>query len=93
MRFTTESKSVYEVDLANKRMRRLSGEKDPTPRSGKDGEWKVFEYIFPEKLEIGKNVIFGWDPKTTPLLKNSDVGSPVTITSQIISVFEDDQIN
>lgn len=93
MRFTTESKSVYEVDLANKRMRRLSGEKDPTPRSGKDGEWKAFEYIFPEKVEVGKSVIFGWDPETTPPLKDSEVGSPITITSPVISVVEDNLIN
>lgn len=40
--YITESGSVYEVDHDNKRVRRLSGVKDPTPRQGKDGEWKTY---------------------------------------------------
>lgn len=34
--------SVYELDLEGKRMRRLEGENDPTPRQGPDGEWKTY---------------------------------------------------
>lgn len=46
MKYVTECGSLYEVDHANNRIRRLSGLKDPTPRQGKDGEWKNFHAIY-----------------------------------------------
>jgi hypothetical protein len=58
MRFTTASGSVYEVDTEAKKIRRLNGKKDPTPRQGKDGEWR--EYINDLSVEMGKNVWIQW---------------------------------
>jgi len=40
---TTDSGSVYELDEDQKRIRRLSGAKPPTPRQGSDGEWRQYE--------------------------------------------------
>ena len=45
--FATESGSLYELDPANRRVRRISGERAPTPRQGTDGEWKTYESWMP----------------------------------------------
>jgi hypothetical protein len=37
----TETGSLYEFDTEGKRVRRLSGVKNPTPRQGADGVWKL----------------------------------------------------
>lgn len=58
MKFTTETGSVYEFDLENKRVRRLVGIKDPTPRQGTDGEWKEFEWATDPR--VGQQVLICW---------------------------------
>lgn len=54
MIYKTESGSVYQVDAKGKRVRRLTGVKEPTPRQGQDGEWKTFydmrTDLFPGRL-------------------------------------------
>jgi hypothetical protein len=60
MIFYTESQSAYEVDLQNKRVRRLRGAADPTPRQGKDGEWKEYTDISP--IVVGLSVAIFWAP-------------------------------
>lgn len=42
MLYETETGSIYEVDEANKRIRRLTGKGNPTPRMGLDGEWREY---------------------------------------------------
>lgn len=42
MFFKTKSGSVYELDAAAKRIRRLHGEHPATNIQGKDGEWKPY---------------------------------------------------
>lgn len=58
MRFTTMSGSVYEVDTEAKKIRRLNGKKDPTPRQGKDGEWRG--YLGELTIQVGESVWISW---------------------------------
>lgn len=58
MKFTTRSGSTYEVDSAAKKIRRLNGKKDPTPRQGKDGEWR--EYLNDISVKVGEPVWIQW---------------------------------
>lgn len=58
MRFTTVSGSLYEVDQENKKIRRLNGNADPTPRQGKDGEWRG--YLNDLHIEVGQSVVIAW---------------------------------
>lgn len=86
MIFTTESGSAYEVDTIKRRVRRLRGVTDPTPRQGKDGEWRAFKGM--SAVAPGRSVVFSWDPETTPLLPGSDSGSlPATVTSPVKEIF------
>ena len=39
--------STYEVDEEEKKIRRINGLNDPTPRMGEDGVWKSYEKIHP----------------------------------------------
>jgi hypothetical protein len=41
----TASNSVYEIDEANKKIRRLKGERDATPYFGVDGEFRAYQSI------------------------------------------------
>ncbi len=83
---------MYEVDLANKKCRRLMGEANPQPRQGKDGEWKSYSSIMPEKPIRGSQVLFIWDRSDTPLLEGTPEGfTPSTITSVVVGTIEDEQ--
>lgn len=90
MFFKTETGSTYEVDLKEKKIRRVLGIDDPTPRQGKDGEWKTFKSLLIEK---GEPAYIMWDPKTTPLLEESVGGYPATVTSIVVDIIEDSNIN
>jgi hypothetical protein len=57
MKFNTLNSS-YEVDTANKRVRRLCGVNDPTPSQGKDGEWRAYESCW--NIEVGHCANFVW---------------------------------
>lgn len=50
--------SVYEIDYAHQRIRRLEGRNNPTPRQGVDGEWKRYAAISP--LIVGLPVRIVW---------------------------------
>lgn len=58
MRFTTISGSTYEIDAIAKKIRRLNGKADPTPRQGKDGEWQV--YLNDITVQKGEPVWIQW---------------------------------
>ena len=83
MKFETESGSLYEVDEEANKVRRLIGVKDPTPRQGKDGEWK--SYMEHTPVVVGKGVVFLW--ATAGIVGRS------TITSLVKRVLDDDQSN
>jgi len=59
MTFKTESGSVYEVDHAKSRVRRISGTHAPTSSQGPDGEWREFHIAF---VELGYPAYFEWIP-------------------------------
>lgn len=74
MRFNTRNSS-YEVDVANKRVRRLCGVNDPTPSQGKDGEWRAYESC--HNIEVGYSATFVW------------YGFKGITTSEVIAIFPD----
>ena len=79
--------SVYEVDTQNKRVRRMSGKDNPTPRQGADGAWRAYASIFPDPPTVGSELLIMWEPATTPLLEGSPEGAvPTTITSPITQI-------
>jgi hypothetical protein len=80
-KFETESGSVYEADISGLRIRRLEGQRDPTPRQGKDGEWK--EVLRFGDFKIGYPAVFVWN------LVDEEIGIVVktTVTSNLISIF------
>jgi hypothetical protein len=92
MKFTTKSGSVYEINTDSKKIRRLKGTEDPTPRQGKDGEWRPYADIFPNPIQVGKGVVIAWG-SDTPLLDETKAmfgddaaGMPITTTSKVIMV-------
>ena len=60
MIYKTESGSVYQVDEAGKRVRRLSGTNAPTQRQGADGEWKEFVSVDVLVTAIGRRLWIDW---------------------------------
>jgi len=74
----TASGSVYEIDEAQKRVRRLKGAKDPTPRQGADGEWKEYSDI-----NVCSNgsllIVWGSYLKDNEVVLRSTQTSPVTL--------------
>lgn len=83
MKFKTISGSTYEVDLANKRMRRLVGETQNSARI-RSGEWRNYSMIY---LEIGRPGEILWTDETPPL--STKGGMPATITSMVESIEDD----
>lgn len=51
--------SAYEVDLGERRMRRLGGTSKPTPNQGTDGEWKSYTSL--DVLHDCMLIIWGLD--------------------------------
>lgn len=100
MRFTTISGSLYEVDQENKKIRRLNGNADPTPRQGKDGEWRG--YLNDLHIEVGQSVVIAWadshqlTEETMSLLGISEKEAPppapgrTTMTSPVAEI--DDKV-
>ena len=77
MKLHTASDSVYELDESRKRIRRLSGNGDPTRRTGQDGAWREYESIqgacSSGEIQPGFPVLITW-----PV--------PGTLTSRILRV-------
>jgi len=59
MKFYTDSGSAYELDRDGSKIRRLAGEDNPTPRQGKDGEWRVFDFC--SEVVAGVPVVINWE--------------------------------
>jgi hypothetical protein len=55
---TTETGSQYELDAPARKIRRLSGEHDPTPRQDQDMKWK--EYLDIPLIKIGYSMLITW---------------------------------
>lgn len=76
--FTTESGSTWEVDDAEKQVRRLEGPANTDHRR----EWRT--YAIRRPIEIGKSAVFIW-----PELSQFEEHPNVTTTSRVTSVFVD----
>lgn len=69
--------SIYEIDEDAKKIRRLSGVKDSTPRQGADGDWKQYQEIMMTPL---KNMVIIWETTINPdgeLINRATATSPV----------------
>jgi hypothetical protein len=94
MIFLTESGSTYEVNTTDQKIRRLNGKKDPTPRMGKQGEWRPYQELF---LQVGEpaTIIYGNDvdllPETDAMISKGGmmVVAKTTQTSPVKEIIED----
>lgn len=86
LRFETESGSVYEVDILERRVRRLTGLNAPTPRVGKDGEWKTFTLV--SSITPGAPVLFVWRFDEGPDQTSQWARSTVTSRVQVVTAVE-----
>lgn len=87
IKFKTATCSIYEVDMVNKRIRRLHGVNNPTDRQGEDGIWKQFEEI--TAIEPNKSVVIVWSRNLTgdvPVMKT-------TVTSAVDKILNSDNMN
>ena len=91
MKFKTASGSQYEINTKTKHIRRLSGTKDPTTRQGKDGNWRKYDAVFPDPIEVDASVMICWTADT-PLLPETIAiygegsATPTTTTSAVLSI-------
>lgn len=101
MKFITLSGSVYDVDTTNKKIRRLNGKADPTPRQGEDGIFKSYEGLGSvtqlllgdeNKLTIGEGAIIVWVQDEHKPLSNLG-GTKATLTSDVVEIIEDKDEN
>lgn len=82
MIFQTESGSTYEIELQDKKVRRLNGTGDATPRMGTDGEWK--SYVDISDLIIGSRILFVWQWDQD---EEGQLVARSTVTSKIKSIW------
>jgi len=89
IKFETYSGSLYEVDDDTKQVRRLIGVKNPTPRQGKDGEWKKFTTH--SQIVAGLSVCFIWHIESDILSQNmAEIAAKTTVTSPVKKVLDDE---
>lgn len=96
MRFTTASGSVYEVDTKAKKIRRLNGVTDLSPRMGKDGEWRSYRQLYPDPIRVGTGVAIFWGEDTELLAETKEqlqtmgggFAIPATTTSTVMDIDE-----
>ncbi len=101
MIFHTVSGSTYEVDKLEKKIRRLNGVTDPTPRMGEDGKWRNYLKLYPEPLQVGESALIVWGndvdliPETREALERGEIGVAlkVTTTSPIKSVVNEELLS
>jgi len=95
MIFHTETGSIYEIDQANKQVRRLTGKNDPTPRQNKDEQWRKFSAHSP--VIKGENVVFFWGDETNLLPETKAAGLnsaiPATITSLVVEIVDESKLS
>jgi hypothetical protein len=78
MLVTTETGSVYELDLAGRRVRRLNGTLGTSERAGHSGEWRSFLEI--TDPQVGESMMIAWRYNTeTDILET-------TLTSLVVEV-------
>jgi hypothetical protein len=81
----TVSGSVYELDEAAKRLRRLSGVRAATARQGADGAWRQYDQLGPDTPVVGLPLFVKWaDESVGPAAVPG--AYPGTMTSIVIEV-------
>lgn len=80
--FTTESGSTYEIDTTAKRVRRLLGAENPTPRVGADGEWRAYHDT--TDLVVGHRLFIQWCSDIVPAPEPGAL--PLTVTTRVVSI-------
>lgn len=101
MKFITLSGSLYQVDTVNKKIRRLNGKNDPTPRQGEDGVFKSYEGFGSikeilagndGKLTVGEPALIVWIQSEHASLSDEG-GVKTTLTSDVVEIIEDEDEN
>jgi hypothetical protein len=92
MIFTTYSGSRYQINKADKTIRRLNGKADPTTRMNKDGDWRPYVDLFPDPIVVGMSVMIVWgaDVPLLPdtILQDGEVALKTTTTSTVVGIDE-----
>jgi len=81
MRFKTLSGSVYEVDHAKSRIRRITGTHAPTNSQGADGEWRPYHSAL---VELGIPAVVQWSmnvPKYTVTSRVTEIINEKTVVN------------
>ena len=58
--FSTETGSEYQIDVKNRKIRRLAGEHSPTRNQGPDGAWQPYLRIEPPEPARGQPLLIIW---------------------------------
>lgn len=82
MIFKTVTDSLYEVDRENSRIRRVTGNREPTKRQGSDGEWREYENI--TDVGVGGPVLIHWK-HAQPVVAGA---LPCTLTSPVKEIID-----
>jgi hypothetical protein len=104
MKFITRSGSLYQIDVANKKIRRLEGKANATPHQGADGEWKSYEAIGSPtemlssapaeedkvKLAIGEGALIVWVQSEHAALSSMG-GTKTTLTSDVVEIIKEEK--
>ncbi len=85
MEFKTRSGSHYEVDTANRRIRRISGILPGTKRLGTDGSWHRYKSL-PLGVRVGEEVLIVWGDDVAPIDPRMQVAAKTTITSAVTEI-------
>lgn len=79
--------STYEVDLPGRRVRRITGERQPTPRQGTDGDWRGYQDILAAPMPDGLSVWFDWTGLGNGMLTSAVAPDDV---DQVLAALVDD---
>jgi hypothetical protein len=74
--------STYEIDMARKRVRRLTSSHEPTPRQSADGEWQEYENLW----LTDRSVMFQWgwnDDGSARCTRTSDIDAATELQEMI----------
>jgi len=84
LRVTTETGSIYEVDLVHLRARRVTGDASTVSKNAADGEWRNFIRI--DGPVVGERLNIFWDGKlfgkarsTSPVVSIENTNEPVAM--------------
>ena len=80
---TTKTGSKYEIDLAGKRARRISGA-IATMGHTKDGDWRSFSSIAPDPIQVGTVIVIVWEELDPTKIANGSF--PITFTTPVASI-------